>query len=384
MLKRQLLVGFSIILITLLLGIGCAPKTQDTPSTTKAQPTPVTTTSASKPASISAEDAAWAQVVADARKEGKVTIYTWGMAGQPGVKVAKAFKDAYGIEIEVVTGQIPSLIEKLKTEQASKMYTADTFDASASSLLIVKDAGLSQPIGNLPVLSQKSSFRGNPIVDQDGHLAYLSVNYQANLINTNLVKSGQEPKSYRELLDPKWKGKVIIPSAINAPGFNRLYALKDALGLDDDYFRRLAQNNLTIAATDKDAADMIVRGEGEVSPLILSLASASAAKGAPVKAAAAAEGTIAASGNTWSLIKNPAHPNAARVFLNWLLSAEGQKIYSEAASWTPIRKDVPDYIPAPLVVPEGAKIIFSDIATEKKVADLRQEKVLAKLMGIEK
>jgi len=45
---------------------------------------------------------------------------------------------------------------------------------------------------------------------------------------------------------------------------------------------------------------------------------------------------------------------------------------------------VPDFIPAPLVVPEGAKIVFSDIAIEKKVADLRQEKVLAKLMGIEK
>ena len=45
---------------------------------------------------------------------------------------------------------------------------------------------------------------------------------------------------------------------------------------------------------------------------------------------------------------------------------------------------MPDYIAAPLVVAEGAKIVFSDIATEKKVADLRQEKILAKLMGIEK
>ena len=306
------------------------------------------------------------------------------MAGQPGVKVAKAFKDAYGIEIEIVTGLIPSLIERLKTEQASKIYTADTFDASPSSVLMVKDAGLSQPIGNLTALRQKNDFRGDPILDKEGHITTVALSYQSTLINTNLVKAGEEPKSYRELLEPKWRGKLVVSSPVNAPGFNRLYALKDALGLDDDYFRKLAKNDLIVVATDKDAVDMVIRGEASVSPMILSIASPAAAKGAPVKVVLPMEGVVATMGNTWSLIKNPAHPNAARVLLNWLLSAEGQKVYSEASSWTPIRKGVPDYIAAPLAVPEGTKLVFSNIQVEAQVAVLRQEKILAKLMGIEK
>lgn len=384
MLKKQSVMVLSMVLMVLLI-LSCAPKQQDTRATAQTQPTPVATTAAAKPATVSAEEAAWAQVVSAAKKEGKLTLYTWGITGQPGVKVSKAFKEAYGIEVETITGVIPTLIERLKTEAAAGKYLADTFDASTSSVQIVKTAGLLQPLGYLPALSQKSAFRNDPVIDQEGSILSVGLNYRAILINTNLTKAGQEPKSYKELLEPKWSGKIVIPSPVTAVGMNQLYAMKDQLGLNEDYFRQLAKAGVITVATDKDAADMVIRGEAHVLPSSSLLqSSADVVKGAPVKAVFPTEGTMAGFGNTWSMVKNGPHPNAARLFVNWLLSPEGQKVYGEASAWTPIRKDVPDFIPAPLAVPQGTKILLSDLPNEMKIAELRTQRVVAKMMGIEK
>ena len=383
--KKQLGIGLSVIVATVLLGISCSPSPKATPAPSQVQPTPVATTSGAKPALVSAEEAAWAQVVSAAKKEGKLTLYTWGVTGQPGVKVAKAFKAAYGIEVETVTGVIPTLIERLKTEQAAGKYVADTFDASTSSLLIIKDAGLSQPIGHLPALSQKNDFRNNPLIEPEGHLMSVNVSYRAILINTNLVKPGDEPKSWQELVEPKWKGKIVLPSPVTAVGLNALYAVKDKFGLDDEYFRRLAKNDPIIVATDREAADMVVRGEAHLYPsCTMTLVSTAAAKGAPVKGVFPPEGIIVNFGNTWAFIKNAPHPDAARVFLNWLLLPEGQKVYGEASAFTPMRADTVDFLPGPLAAPAGIKVVLTDLPTEKRVADLRTNRTVAKLMGIEK
>ena len=385
MLKSRPVIVLSIVLLVLVLSLSCAPKQQDTRATTQTQPTSTAPAATAKPATVGAEEAAWAQVVSAAKKEGKLTLYTWGVTGQVGVKVAKAFKEAYGIEIETVTGVVPNLIERLKTEAAAGKNMADTFDASTSSVQIAKTAGLIQPLGNLPALSQKSAFRNDPLIDQEGSITSVGINYRAILINTNLVKSGQEPKSYKELLESKWNGKIVIPSPVTAVGINQLYSQKDNLGLNDDFFRQLAKNGVIVVATDKDAADMVTRGEAQVLPSCSLLqSSADVVKGAPVKATFPTEGTMAGFGNTWSIVKNGPHPNAARLFVNWLLSPEGQKVYGEASAWTPIRNDVPDYIPAPLSLPQGAKIWVSDLANEGRIAELRTQRVVAKLMGVEK
>lgn len=383
--KKQLFIGLFAIVVVLLSAISCAPPPKTVTAPAQVQPTAgQAATPASNPLTPASQDA-WAQIESAARKEGKLTLYTWGVTGQAAAKMGRAFKVAYGIEIETVTGIIPTLIERLKTEQAAGKYIADTFDASSSSLLIVKDAGLSQPIGNLPALARKSDFKENPLIEPDGHLMTVSPSYRSILVNTNLVKPSDEPKSYQDLLDPKWKGKIVLPSPVNAVGLNTLYALKEKFGLDDEYFRKLAKNDPVIVATDREAADMVIRGEAYLAPnTTSSQASSAAAKGAPVKGIFPVEGATVQFGNTWSFIKNAPHPNAARVFLNWLLLSEGQKTYSEAMSWTPLRNDLPDYVPAPLQMPKGFKSVVSDLPTEIRVADLRKEKTVAKLMGIEK
>ena len=383
--NKQSVIKIPFVVAALLLAISCTPSPQATPAPSQVQQDPLATTPAAKLAPADTEDLAWAQVVSAAKKEGKVTLYTWGVTGQAGVKVGRAFKATYGIEVETVTGVIPTLIERLKTEQAVGKHVADTFDASTSSLLIIKDAGLSQPIGYLPALRQKNDFRVNPLLDSEGQLVSVNVSYRAILINTNLVKPSDEPKSWQELTEPKWKGKIVLPSPVTAVGMNALYAVKDKFGLDDEYFRRLVKNDPIVVATDREAADMVIRGEAQLYPsCTMTLASPAAAKGAPVKGVFPPEGVIMNFGNTWSIIKNAPHPNAAKVFLNWLLLTEGQNVYGEASAFTPMRADTVDFLPGPLAVPGGIKAVLTDVPMEKQVADLRTNRTVAKLMGIEK
>ncbi|MBI2987328.1 MAG: hypothetical protein HYY45_11230, partial [Deltaproteobacteria bacterium] len=77
---------------------------------------------------ISAGEAAWQKVVEAAKREGVVNLSTSYFRGKAGVEVSKAFKDKYGISLELTTGRVISLMEKVSVEQRSKSYVTDTLN----------------------------------------------------------------------------------------------------------------------------------------------------------------------------------------------------------------------------------------------------------------
>ena len=200
-------------------------------------------------------------------------------------------------------------------------------------------------------------------------------------INTKLVPPGQEPKSWRELIEPKWAGKVVFAAPATGSSIIQIYVVKEKLGLDDDYFRQLGKVG-KVVVNDPEASAMLARGDASIwIPAFQQVLSPLLIQGAPVKMVIPKEGTTSTGGSTMVRIKNSPHPNATLFFMNWLLTAEGQKVFSEAKVAMPVRKDVPDPSPEAVRMPQGKVPILLEDSI--KVAQMQREKTLDKIMGLQ-
>ncbi len=366
----------SVVLITLL---SCSPKAAPSSPSNAPPKQAAPTTAAPVPDASAAE---WAKVEEAARKEGKILAFTWGLTGTPGDKIVAFFKDKYGIEIERVTGVTSTLIERIKTDHAAGRYVADWFDASPSSNYALKLAGATEPIADLlPAIKDKSVFYTTPQWEADGQLVTTNLSGFTIAYNTKLVLPGQEPKSWRELTESKWAGKMVLASPTTAPDFIYTYVLKEKLNLNDDYFIQMGKQ-AKVVPTGRDAAGMLSRGEAHLWIGASSImAAAMVQEGAPIKFVIPQEGPIQSGGTTMVKIKNAPHPNATRFFMNWLFTLEGQKFVNEAKGTAPLRKDVLDPTPKDVSIPweKASKISFDDIL---KITKMQSEKTLSKMMGV--
>ena len=306
-------------------------------------------------------------------------VYSIAFVGDMGRRVARDFENQFGIRVEILVGSGNTLVERLKVEQAMKRQVGDLYNLRGAGSLteLVKLGGADSIAGELPALRDKGAFKVNPVYSPGGEALVWSIGYGDAVINTKLVKPEDEPRSYKDILTPNWKGKILsMDPRTTSGGTVFYYNLRYHKALDMDFYSRLPQQNMTIwggAAT--EGHYMVGRGEF---PILLAATSDIAApmivEGAPLKILAPEEGNTVSVG-TVAVVKGAPHPNAARVFVNWLMSSQGQRSYAEAASVTSIRNDVPDFITP------GAKL------TPKKIwlrtwdmEDWAQKDVAAKTM----
>lgn len=370
---------YILVLVGILVSIvfsACAPKS----TAPAASPGKATTTKSES------GGAAWDKVVEAAKKEGKLTAYNFFYSGEAGASFIKAFKDKYGITIEGVQGSAAVNVEKIKSERAAGKDAADIFETTVTGVWSLKAAGLLSPIGSeLPVLKEKTGWRAEPVSDPEGMVLLYGIGYISPWINTNLVKPGDEPKSYKDFLDPKWKGKIVISDPRLTPMLARLYVTLGRNGtMDTSFFTSLAKQDIKWASSVNEAASILARGEAYANvpstdmfegPLLL--------KGAPLKPIDVAEGAVTIPAPGIGVLKNAPHPNAARVFVNWLLSDEGQKAFHQPRGGTSIRKDIPSFLPAGARL-EPKKSFLSTPADDEQGSRVVREKEIAKLIGIEK
>ena len=201
-------------------------------------------------------------------------------------------------------------------------------------------------------------------------------------INTNLVKPGEEPKSAKDLLDPKWgNGKIVIASPVTSSGAIIWYVTKL---LDDDYLVRLAKNQPKITPTNREAVSALAQGEASIEfAESIVLAASNIGQGAPIKPIELAEGIVISSGNALSMVSNAPHPNAARVFVNWLLSQDGQKVFNSAQSTTPVRSDLPSFLPQAANI-KYKKVTNLSLNQLLEVSKIQQEGSIARIFGVAK
>jgi iron(III) transport system substrate-binding protein len=264
-------------------------------------------------------------VIDAARKEGSLVVYSGYVASPSHEAIAKAFQRRYGVTIEYLQARGSEIITRFQTEQNAGRYLADVYHAALANALLAKDGGNIQPHGGLPNADNiKASFKASA----DEYMAPIfTINY-GFLINTNIVKPEDEPKSWLDLLDPKWKDKILADD-FRASGGGVVAFQMTMYKFGREYHEKLVGQHLVFAREYRESARRVARGEFPIyMPYILS--DFPNLKGLPVKYILPKEGSSYGSYSV-SIFKNPPHPNAARLLANFYLSDEVQTIYAREA-----------------------------------------------------
>lgn len=332
---RKIQVTGVLFLVLALAMSACAPRT--TPVTA---PTPTPTPKAAPSPAPAPQPSAWDAVVAAAKKEGTVTVYT--TLGDLFGGALKAGLSQYGIKVETIGGGGGEIELKIATEQRAKASVADLFSGGFTNQLNVVKAGNSQPVtAALPSLAEKNVWKFDPGKYDQTKAAYVvSTSLTPSVIaNTDLVKQG-DITSWQDLLDPKWKDQMVLtdPRQGSGPGAT-------ALGLwstltPEDFWKKLATQRVLLQVRYDSVVSQVVYGDKAIGLFPAYANTISAIKaGAPLKIVHLKEGTsYYLSGIVF--VKNAPHPNAAMVLLNWMFSKEGQTALSKGLDNYSVRQDL--------------------------------------------
>jgi iron(III) transport system substrate-binding protein len=265
-----------------------------------------------------------AELLTAAKKEGKVVLYTANFLDTEQA-VFKRFSQRFpGIAIEIVRAPTGQLITRIKTEAAANRIIADVIDISdrvQARAMIDLFAPFAPPnAADYPEIARTA----DRLWPRSGNAWTITYNFE-------LVKD--PPKSWADLVKPEFGklhlGQTIIQSG-GAP-FNRAMFERKVMG--EDYWARQAALKPTLYPSQAPMVDAMIRGEIAIAPLVTNLAIPLAARGAPIKWFFAPEGvpvTVFCAGIT----KGAGHPNAAKLFLDWALSREGQMLMVELGSFS--------------------------------------------------
>ncbi len=258
-----------------------------------------------------------AKLLAAAQKEATCTLYT-SIAEKDLQPLIGPFEKKYGIKVRVWRAGTDKVLQRTVTEAAGKHYEVDAIHISAPEMEALRLERILQPVSS-PVF--KDLLPSAVPSHREWAATLLTVFVQA--YNTNQVKKEELPKSFQDLLHPKWKGKL----GIEAEDFDWFAAtvseLGEARGLQ--LFRDIvAANGISVRKGHSLLTNMV--GSGEV-PLALTvynyMPEMARKKGVPIDWFVL-EPAIARA-NAIGIARRAPHPNAALLFYDYLLSAEGQK-----------------------------------------------------------
>ena len=262
------------------------------------------------------------QLVDAAKKEGKIVWYT-SLDLPVSEKVARAFEAKYpGISVGVERTGAERVFQRVGQEYASRVYAADVVQSSDVSHFIVwKRDGILAPY----VPEDVAKFYPAEHKDPDGMYASFRVWLCVIGYNTDQVKAADAPKSFADLLDPKWKNKMVKAH----PGYSGTIltaTFQMARDIGWDYFEKLAKQNIMQVQSSSDPPKKLALGERAVMAdgneyNMFQLKEA----GKPVEIVYPTEGSPLIIGPN-GILKNAPHPNAARLFQSYCFTPEAQQL----------------------------------------------------------
>ena len=292
------------------------------------------------------EDEAWAKVVAAAKREERLTIYSyWG--ADTNLKLQQWFKEKYGINVEIIVGRGAELVARILTEKRMGQMVVDVF-VTGAGITQARDYDLTISLADLPVLREKGIWVLPPDTNsQDKLLLYFGYQAYPSAINTKQINPPDVPRSYKDLIAPAWKGRMIAVSPITQSNlYNMFVPLINQGIVDMDFMKALGKQDISFQVSNDAAFQVLARGER---PFFInavnSVMTQYVAQGATIKPVVLDEGTTTTLSPGLAVIKGAPHPNAAKLFANWMLTQEGQDVYCKVQSFNSIRKDVTDYTP---------------------------------------
>ena len=274
-----------------------------------------------------AAEAITPSLVEAAKKEGKIAFYT-AMDLQLAEHYGKSFEQRFpGISVQVERSGSERVFTRIAQETESNIRVVDVVNtADLAHCSVWMKRGWLEPY--LPEEVVQHYDRG--YYDADGHYLTTRVLVSPFGYNTNLVKPEETPKSFADLLDPKWMGKMVK----GHPGFSgtimtATFQITRDLGWD--YLEKLAKQRVLQVQSATDTPKRISLGERAVMVdgagyLVIRYKEA----GQPVEIVYPEEGTPLATGPS-AVFKGAPNPNAARLFQNWMHSREAQQLIVDDA-----------------------------------------------------
>ncbi len=273
--------------------------------------------------------AASADTIDAAKKEGEMNWYGGG-SSEIDENINRGFMKKYPfIQARKFRIQSQRLLVRFETESRAGKHSADIVRTTDWYIDIFKKKGL---------LLKYESPEGKQIPDEfkdkDGFYTSLYMAVHALAYNPKMIAKNELPRSYDDLLNPKWKGKLGMEDAAYVWFVNLLKLKGEKQGIE--YMRRLAKQDVSLRSGTTLLSNLVAAGE---LPLAIDLYAyeieRSKKSGAPLDWVAfepVIVHTIAGAIN-----KNAPHPNAAKLFMDFLLSEDGQRIYL-GESMQPTRK----------------------------------------------
>lgn len=291
----------------------------------------------------------WEELVSAAKKEGRLTLL--GPAEpEARVQLPAAFKDRFGVTVEYIGARGQEAVARLQAEHLAGQYYFDVVIAG-TQIENLRKTGAFEPIRPVlihPDASDSSKWKLGGLFFLDPpkqYLLRLSIyTTPLRVINTDYVKP--EELSWQGLIDRKWKGKISTYD-LSGPGTGRGQAVYLLHRFGEDYFTRLYVGQQVVTTRDRRQQSLwLARG---VYPIAIALDKREYAElkkdGFPV---AMLPNTKEVPGNSTSgsgytgLVKKAPHPAATKLFLNWLITKEGQEVFNRAMGVPALRNDLDD------------------------------------------
>lgn len=300
----------------------------------------------------------WEKTLSAARKEGIVSISTARVA-EIRDGLASAFTKKYGIEISWIVARPAEVTQKIITERKAGIYSIDlNIMGGNTSIANLKNGGFLQSFRDALILpavkDEKAWYEGKlPFIDKERKYVFASTYYpQAPFsINTKLLPNYKEElASYYDLLKPKWKGKILSQDFLRPGGGLKWFSnmIEEDFGpiLGLDYMRQLVKQEPQIILDTRTSSEWMLRGKYPIGlnlPIDAQLTNwAREGIQIPVASFTPKEGGyITAGGQVITFLDKAPHPNAARIFINWLLTREGQILLSKLTVKHSSRIDIP-------------------------------------------
>ena len=274
--------------------------------------------------SVGSARAADEALINAAKKEGQVVWYTTQIITQFVRPAAEAFQKKYGIKVNFLRGDSVETAVRLLNEGKSGKGRADVFDGT-TTLPSLKREGLVLKWLPDAAMNLPPEYR-----DPEGYWVATNVFMHAPAFNTTLISRQDAPRSFEDLLDPKWSGRMAWAAHATTSGAAGFIGLVlDEMGQEKglDYLRRLSkQKIIPLGGSARAAVDQVIAGEY---PMVLQALNhqpvISARRGAPVDwirmSPAMAVFSVAA------VVKDSPNPNAGKLLLDFFVSQEGQMLF---------------------------------------------------------
>ncbi|MGE5306353.1 MAG: ABC transporter substrate-binding protein [Alphaproteobacteria bacterium] len=276
-------------------------------------------------------------LVDGAKKEGKVVWYSTLIVDQLVRPVKVAFEKEYPfLQVEYFRGNTERVVQKAVSEYQAKHYEVDILDGTTSPTLANK-AGIMQRFYSPSLAEYPAELKDAHGIWGATNLYFLTLGY-----NTKMVKPNEVPKTWDDLLNPRWKGNMIWSTSRGSGAPMMIGNILLSMGPEAGkaYLLKLAKQNIAKStASNRQILDLVIAGEYPIALHIFNHhAYISRKAGAPVDWQPIEP--VTATLNNAGLTKNAPHPHAAMLLLDFLFSRKGQKIFQDV-DYLPAHPDMP-------------------------------------------